>query len=72
MKTKTYDVLGMHCIGCSMGIQKLLKKTKGIDDVQVRLSESKIDVTYDEQIVNDTLVIETVGRLGYKAVATQS
>ncbi len=72
MKTKTYDVPGMHCIGCSMGIQKLLKKTKGIDDVQVRLLESKIDVTYDETLINDKTVIDTVGRLGYKAVATQS
>ncbi len=68
MKTVEYDVQGMHCVSCSMGIQKLLKKTKGVTDVEVQLSLSKVHVTYDESSVNDKLIVDTVARLGYKAV----
>jgi copper chaperone CopZ len=68
MKTVEYDVKGMHCVSCSMGIQKLLKKTKGVTDVEVQLSQSKVHVTFDESSVDDKLIVDTVARLGYKAV----
>jgi copper chaperone CopZ len=68
MKTVEYDVLGMHCVSCSMGIQKLLKKTKGVTEVEVHLTDSKVHVTFDESSVNDQIIINQVARLGYKAV----
>jgi len=68
MKTVEYDVLGMHCVSCSMGIQKLLKKTKGVTEVEVHLTDSKVHVTFDEAEVNDQIIINQVARLGYKAV----
>lgn len=71
MKKVEYDVLGMHCVSCSMGISKLLKKTNGVTDVEVRLSDSKVHVTFDEQTVNDQIIINTVARLGYKAVPSK-
>ena len=71
MKKEEFSVIGMHCIGCSMGISKLLKKNKGIEDVQVHLSDSKLTITYDETTVNHKEIIDTVARLGYKAVPDQ-
>ncbi len=71
MKKVEYDVVGMHCVSCSMGISKLLKRTKGVDDVDVELSKSKITITYDEALVNDKIIVDTVGRLGYKAVLSE-
>lgn len=68
MKKAEYDVLGMHCVSCSTAISKLLSKTKGISDVEVILSESKILIEYDEKMVNDQKIVEQVGRLGYRAV----
>lgn len=68
MKKTEYDVLGMHCVSCSTAISKILSKTKGVKDVDVILSESKIHITYDETEVNDQKIVEQVGRLGYKAV----
>ena len=68
MKKAEYDVLGMHCVSCSTAISKLLSKTKGVFDVEVNLSESKILIEYDEKMVNDQKIVEQVGRLGYKAV----
>jgi copper chaperone CopZ len=68
MTKKEYKVVGMHCIGCSMGISKLLKKQKGVSEVDMELQNSKFYITYDENQINNELIIETVGRLGYKAV----
>jgi P-type Cu+ transporter len=67
MEKKTYDVVGMHCVSCSMAISKLLKKNKDIADVEVYLSDSKLVVTLDETKVSDQLIADTVGRLGYRA-----
>jgi P-type Cu+ transporter len=68
MKKAEYDVIGMHCVSCSMGISKILKKTKGVIDVDVELSKSLVNITYDETVVNDKIIVEQVSRLGYKAV----
>lgn len=68
VKKAEYDVLGMHCVSCSTAISKLLSKTKGVSDVEVTLTESKIAIEYDENVVDDKKIVEQVGRLGYKAV----
>jgi len=68
MKKEEFNVVGMHCVGCSMGISKLLRKSKGIADVEVHLSDSKLTITYDEETVDHAQIIATVARLGYKAV----
>ncbi len=66
---KTYHVLGMHCVGCSTGIAKIVKRLKGVSKVEVELSKSKIHVNLDETLVTDQAVIDAVSRLGYKAQA---
>lgn len=71
MEKKTYEVIGMHCISCQLGISKLLKKNKDISDVEILFGESKLVVTYDESKVNDQVVAETVARLGYKAIPAE-
>lgn len=68
MKKAEYEVIGMHCVSCSTAITKLLSKTKGVKDVDVFLSDSKIEITYDEEHVNDQLIVSQVARLGYRAV----
>jgi Cu+-exporting ATPase len=68
MKKAEYDVLGMHCVSCSTAISKILSKTKGVSDVEVVLSESKIHIAYDENLVDDKKIVDQVSRLGYKAV----
>ncbi|MBU1142461.1 MAG: heavy-metal-associated domain-containing protein [Firmicutes bacterium] len=71
MKKAEYDVLGMHCVSCSMGISNILKKTKGVSEVNVELGNSKVFITYDENAVDDKLIVNQVARLGYKAVKSK-
>ena len=47
MKTQTYDVVGMHCVSCSVAISKLVKRNKGVSDVEIKLADSKLIVSYD-------------------------
>lgn len=67
MTTAEYNVKGMHCVGCSTAIKKLLEKNKHIQEVRVELYESKIFVTYDESNVDHETIVTTVGRFGYQA-----
>ncbi len=71
MKKETYNVIGMHCVSCSTGIAKLLRKNKAVDDVQVELSNSKFHITYDEENLDSQTIVDTVGRLGYKAIPAE-
>ncbi|MFH5882423.1 MAG: heavy-metal-associated domain-containing protein [Candidatus Izemoplasmataceae bacterium] len=70
MEKVEYNVLGMHCVSCSSGIKKIVSKQKGIEDVEVELSASKIVVTFKEEI-NDAIVVDNIARLGYKAVRAE-
>lgn len=72
MKKAEYNVIGMHCVSCSTAISKLLSKTKGVSDVEVRLVDSKIDIIYDETLVDHKKIVEQVARLGYKAVENKT
>ena len=72
MKKAEYDVIGMHCVSCSTAISKLLTKTKGVSEVEVRLADSKIDIIYDESLVDHKKIVEQVARLGYKAVESKN
>jgi copper chaperone/Cu+-exporting ATPase len=67
MTTSEYTVKGMHCVGCSTAIKKLLEKNKHIQEVRVELYESKLYVTYDESNVDHETIVTTVGRFGYQA-----
>jgi Cu+-exporting ATPase len=71
MKTQTYDVIGMHCVSCSTAISKLVKRNKGVSEVEIKLSDSKLIVSFDETQVTDQAIIDSVGRLGYKAVVNK-
>lgn len=71
MATKNYDVKGMKCVSCTMGIQKLLKRQDTIAKVDVVFGQSHVTVTFKDDNVDDQLVIDTVARLGYKAVPAE-
>ncbi len=67
MKTADYEVKGMHCISCSMGISKLLKRQKGVDNVDMQLPQRMFTITYDDAQIDHKTIVETVAKLGYKA-----
>ena len=61
MKRK-YDIIGMTCSACSAHIDK------GIQSVNVNLLSNFMVVEFDEDKVNDALIMKTVEEAGYKAM----
>lgn len=64
MKNK-YSVTGMTCAACSAGIERTLKKIKGIQSVEVSLMGERMSVEYDETLLSEKDIFNAVIELGY-------
>ena len=64
MKNK-YSVTGMTCAACSAGIERTLKKIKGIQSVEVSLMGERMTLEYDETLVSEKDIFDAVIELGY-------
>lgn len=62
---KKYQVGGMTCSACSAGIEKTVKKIEGVKSVSVSLMGKSMDVEFDENAVNDEIIVSAVQKLGY-------
>lgn len=67
MKKQKYDITGMTCTACSSHIEKSVKKLSGLQDVSVNLLGNSMTAVYDDTVLNDQLVIQTVEAAGYGA-----
>lgn len=70
MIKKQFDVTGMHCGSCAMGIQMYLSSTDGIKNVTVDYNTKKADVEYDDGQVTVEQIVKGVEELGYGAKPT--
>lgn len=72
MTTTTFNIVGMHCASCVARNERSLKKIKGVKDASVNFANHSATVEYDESIVNDVTLYETVIRNGYKVLKEES
>ena len=63
---KNYQLGGISCQVCVNKIEKRLSKLEGIEEATVNLSTEKLSVDYDETILKEEIIIETVKKLGYE------
>lgn len=68
MMKQKYDIIGMSCSACSAHIDKAVKHIDGIESVNVNLLSNSMVVEFDENKVNDALIMKTVEDAGYKAM----
>lgn len=66
MKKEQYIVKGMTCSACSATVQNGVSKKKGIEHCSVNLLNEKIDVEYNEKLITQKEIFETITSLGYK------
>lgn len=64
---KKFNVIGMTCSACSASVEKAVKKLEGINSVNVNLLTNSMIVDYDEEISNESKIIEAVTSAGYGA-----
>lgn len=62
-----FNVIGMTCSACSARVDKGVRKTPGVRDVNVNLLTNSMTVDYDESATNDDQIIRAVVDAGYNA-----
>ncbi len=67
MEKVIYDVAGMRCGACAVGIELMLSKKKGIKIAKVSLNERIAVVEYDSAIVTISDIAKAVNDIGYIA-----
>lgn len=67
-KKVTLPVTGMDCASCANIITKALKKTPGVHNAQVSLTNENADIEYDSDQVGLTTLRKNVQKYGYDLV----
>ncbi|MDE7454087.1 MAG: cation transporter, partial [Clostridia bacterium] len=62
---KKYDITGMTCSACSSGIEKSVSRLEGVSVCEVSLMAKSMRVEFDESLVSDDVITDTVKSLGY-------
>ncbi|TXH08042.1 MAG: cadmium-translocating P-type ATPase [Candidatus Moraniibacteriota bacterium] len=65
MEKGSYSVVGMHCASCATIITKALKKTSGVNDVQVNYATEKAQVVFDQKAASLELLNAAISKYGY-------
>ena len=68
METKQIDlqVLGMTCAACSSRVERGLRKTRGVSEVNVNLATGKARLAYDPEKANVLTFIDAIKNMGYE------
>jgi cation transport ATPase len=66
MKKINLDIQGMHCGSCALLIERTLKRTPGIQTVNVNFSAEKASILFDEDQLSLAEIQKNIAQLGYK------
>jgi len=71
-KTSTYDVKGMMCgNGCVKKINRALNTLDGIKSKNVNFETSSMVVVYDDQLVNDKMIVAALKENNYSCAVKE-
>ena len=62
------NIKGVHCTSLRLGIEAMLKRVDAVKKTNVSFEEHVASVAYDPAKTNTGKLVETVKRMGYKAV----
>ena len=65
--TTAFEVEGMTCGGCEVGVRMTVEKLDGVEDVEASHEQGRAEVTYDPAKVTTDQIIAAVETLGYQA-----
>ncbi|SFU92594.1 urease accessory protein UreH domain-containing protein [Butyrivibrio sp. M55] len=68
MKHIILTIDGMSCINCQNKIEKKIKQTKGISNVNVSYSKGTADFNYDPEKISVEKISDIIDELGYRVV----
>jgi copper chaperone CopZ len=66
-QTNWFKVTGMHCNGCASGIRSELRRTTGVADASVNLTNQLAMIAYDTNQVSVKQLVGVIKEAGYGA-----
>lgn len=70
--TTVFEVKGMTCGGCEVGVKVAVRQLDGIDKVTASHEESRATVTYDPSKVSAEDIEAAIEKIGYEAKALEN
>lgn len=69
MTTVKFQMETLSCPSCIKKIEGALQKQDGVTEAKVLFHSSKVKVDFDENVVTDKQLEETITKLGYPILA---
>ncbi len=69
---KKLKIEGMHCSSCAMNIDFDLEDLYGVKSVKTSYTKQECEVEFDEEKVNEQIIIQTIQKTGYQAQIEQN
>ena len=66
METRTYNIDGMTCGGCTSSLEKVLLQQAGIEKAIASHEENNCQITLDPALVNDKIIAEITSKAGFE------
>jgi Cu+-exporting ATPase len=67
MKKQRIVISGMTCTACAKAIERSVGKLEGVHSANVNFATEKLDVEYDENIVDIDRINKAINKAGYEA-----
>lgn len=67
----TLKIKGMECPNCSMNLERIEDKLKGVLFAEVSYRKEQMVLEYDETIVDMDLIRAEISRLGYEVAGIE-
>lgn len=71
MKKEKFQIQGMTCSACQNHVDKAVRSLDGIKEVNVNLLSNTMQVEYDENKIDQNIIIQNVIKVGYGAKVYQ-
>jgi copper chaperone CopZ len=65
MIKKTFTIKDMHCSSCVMRIEGIEDDLPGIKRIYASYQKQKMEIEYNENIINEGQIIKAIEKLGY-------
>ncbi len=71
MTNKTFQLETLTCPSCASKIEAVVKRIKGINEVEVLFSSSKVKVSFDEGAASEGEIKKTIEALGFDVLGVK-
>jgi copper chaperone CopZ len=68
-KTVTYQIRGFSCITCAVGLETMLRRRKGILQVDASYPKASVSIEFDPKLVTERLLQQYIAEMGFTATA---